>query len=103
MKVGGSFEILQVVRLEHGCHGQVGLEAALCVASAPVAFALHKCFLEIKQILGRLVEAVLHALLGVIQLLEVRSWIDDCRCGLVGQIEEVNVRLHVPFLQKFDD
>ena len=77
MKIGGSFEVLQVVGLEHRRHGKVSLEAALCVASAPVAFALHKCFLEIKQILGRLVEAVLHALLGVIQLLEVRTWIDD--------------------------
>ena len=100
MEVGRSFPVVEL--LENLCHRQVCFERPLHVALPPVFLGLHQLLLELVEAVGGLLVLGLGPFVELVLLHELGAWHDEGRRLFVGEVEEIDVGLHVTLGQQFD-
>jgi len=92
MEVAGRFIVVEANI--HLCHSLVSFETVILRLFAPVKLTIVESLGDLHEVLGCLVQSLLHILVEIFLLIEPIAWLNATRCRLICEIEEIDIRLH---------
>ena len=100
MEVRSRFPVIEAFK--YFSDRKVGFKTILAVLVSPAELGLYEAVPQGEEVVLCLSVLLLDSLVELVLLDKLGTWFDVGRGGLLSEVEEVDVGLHVTFRKKFD-